>query len=72
MKRVFNYHGHAIVVSRYPTDEDRKEATYVDQQGVVYTCVTCSLPFVIVKAVAFMVENSVRSLVVDGVEIKEK
>jgi hypothetical protein len=56
MKKVYKFHEHEIVVA-FPA-----------HGGI--SCATCSLPEVIVQAVAFMEVNNVRQLVVDGAEIR--
>lgn len=70
MKRAYRYHGHIIVVDKYPTGLVRKG--YTDPEtGWTYECVTCSIPYVIVQAIAFMLKHGVRKLAVEDVEITE-
>lgn len=67
MKHAFTYHGHVIVANTVPIHWPNPESIF---EGISITCTTASLPYVIVQAVLFAVKHNIRSLVVDGVELK--
>jgi hypothetical protein len=57
MNGTFLYHGHEL-----------KAKQVMDETQV--SCQTCSIPMVIVSLVAIMMERHIRSIIVDGTEIK--
>ena len=62
----FLFQGHTIVA-------DTSSAPGVDgfrEQGVSISCGTAAIPYTVCRAVVFMVQNNVRSLVMDGAEIR--
>lgn len=71
MKRAYRYHGHIIVVDKYSNGPAGKNVYTDPNTGWTYECVTCSIPYVIVQAVAFMIQHGIRKLAVEGVEITE-
>jgi hypothetical protein len=66
MKHLFTYHGHIVIVDYRPGTK----GLHYEERGVTVHSDTCAVSLVICKAAIFASENNIRSLVVDGVELK--
>lgn len=66
MKTAFSFHSHVIIVDSKPTILG---VGYYDN-GVRVYCDTASVPYVICRAALFAVDNNIRSITIDGAELK--
>ncbi len=70
MKYLYTYHGHTIEADdKFPVAGSLPANSFFSE-GVSVTCNTASLPYVIAMAVVFATHSNIRSLVIDGVELK--